>query len=99
MSHRQQRLSLEIYLHDVTASLGWFDKFRKRNELKNITMLGEAVTIGTPKTMLQALEDNPPLKPEKHFFLPFEKHLEQICPSPFGLQRLTHLQEKLGHPI
>jgi hypothetical protein len=44
MSHRLQRFTLQLYVHNVTASLGWFDKFRKRNELKNVTMLGEAAS-------------------------------------------------------
>jgi hypothetical protein len=47
MSHRLQRFNLELYLHNVTASLGWFDKFQKRNELKNVTMLGEAASAPT----------------------------------------------------
>jgi hypothetical protein len=44
MSHRLQRFDIELYLHKVTASLGWFDKFWKRNELKNVTMLGESAS-------------------------------------------------------
>jgi hypothetical protein len=42
MSHRLQRFNLQLYLHNVTASLGWFDQFWKRDELKNVTMLREA---------------------------------------------------------
>ncbi len=44
MPHSLQRFNLQLYLHNVTASLGWFDKFQKTNELKNVTMLGEAAS-------------------------------------------------------